>query len=96
MVSSQHGKDRATRLVLILLCLLAFGPIMLAALLKIITIETRNGLRQIQRTVQYRPHPGDASEAAPRPPGSEAKRYPAGQLRRTFAALAGTLPPRPA
>jgi hypothetical protein len=35
---------------------------MLAALLKIITIETRNGLRQIQRTVQYRPRPGDALE----------------------------------
>jgi hypothetical protein len=62
MVSSRHGKDRATRVVLILLCLLAFGPIMLAALLKIITIETRNGLRQIQRTVQYRPHPGGALE----------------------------------
>jgi hypothetical protein len=62
MVSSRHGKDRATRIVLILLCQLAFGPIMLAALLKIITIETRNGLRQIQRTVQYRPHPGGALE----------------------------------
>jgi hypothetical protein len=60
MVSSQHGKDRATRVVLILLCLLAFGPIMLAALPKIVTIETRNGFRQIQRTVQYRPHPGGA------------------------------------
>jgi len=56
MLSSRHAKDRATRVVLILLCLLAFGPIMLAALLKI----TRNGFRQIQRTVQYRPHPGDA------------------------------------
>jgi hypothetical protein len=66
MVSSRNGKDHATRLVLILLCLLAFGPIMLAALLKIITIETRNGLRQIQRTAQYRPHPGDgALEGAP-------------------------------
>ena len=62
MVSSRNGKDHATRLVLILLCLLAFGPIMLAALLKIITIETRNGLRQIQRTAQYRPHPGGALE----------------------------------
>jgi hypothetical protein len=62
MVSSPHGKDRATRVVLILLCLLAFGPIMLAALLKIITIESRNGFRQIQRTVQYRPRPGAALE----------------------------------
>ncbi len=35
---------------------------MLAALLKIITTETRNGFRQIQRTVQYRPHPGDVRE----------------------------------
>jgi hypothetical protein len=60
MESSRHGKDRAARVVLILLCLLAFGPIMLAALLKIITIETRNSFRQIQRTAQYRPHPGDA------------------------------------
>jgi hypothetical protein len=68
MVSSQHRKDRATRVVLILLCLLAFGPIMLAALLKIITIETRNSFRQIQRTVQYRPHPGEALEGdAPAP-----------------------------
>jgi hypothetical protein len=63
MVSSRHGKDRATRVVLFLLCLLAFGPIMLAALLKIIIVETRNGFRQIQRTVQYRPHPGDALES---------------------------------
>jgi hypothetical protein len=63
MVSSRHGKDRATRVVLIVLCLLAFGPIMLAALLKIIIVETRNGFRQIQRTVQYRPHPGDALES---------------------------------
>ena len=69
MVSSRHGKDRATRVVLILLCLLGFGPIMLAALLKIITIETRNGFRQIQRTVQYRPHPGDALGGGAQAPG---------------------------
>jgi hypothetical protein len=68
MVSSRHGKDRATRVVLIVLCLLAFGPIMLAALLKIITIGTRNGFRQIQRTVQYRPHPGDALEGGVQAP----------------------------
>jgi hypothetical protein len=90
MVSSRHGKDRATRAVLILLCLLAFGPIMLAALLKIITIETRNGFRQIQRVLAM------PSNATPRLPTNEA-RYPSGETaRRTFASLTGTLPPRPA
>ena len=59
MASSRPGKDRAAQIVLVLLCLLAFGPVMLAALLKIVTLETRNGLRQIQRTVQARAHPGN-------------------------------------
>jgi hypothetical protein len=62
MVSSRHGKDRVTHLLLILLCLFAFGPIMLAALFKIITIETRNGFRQIQRSAQARTDFGNALE----------------------------------
>jgi hypothetical protein len=40
MVSSRLGKDRATRIVLTLLCML-----MPAALLKIVTIQTRNGCK---------------------------------------------------
>jgi hypothetical protein len=41
---------------------------MLAALLKILSIETRNDFRQIQRTVQHRPHPGGALEGGAQAP----------------------------
>jgi hypothetical protein len=46
------ASPRATRLLLIVVCLFAFGPIMLAALFKIVTIETRNGYRCLKNMVQ--------------------------------------------
>jgi hypothetical protein len=52
MATPPHRRDRATRLLLIALCLLAFGPIMVAALFKIVTIETRNGYRCVKGMVQ--------------------------------------------
>jgi hypothetical protein len=54
MLSPRHRKDRATRLVLILLCLLAFGPIMVVTLFRIVTIETRNGYRHLKYLVGIR------------------------------------------
>jgi len=59
MATPLHGRDRATRVLLIALCLFAFGPIMVAALLKIVGIETRNGYRSLKSLVQTRAHPGD-------------------------------------
>ena len=50
---------RTTRLLLIVLCLFAFGPIMVAALFKIVTIETRNGYRSLKSMVQIRAHLGN-------------------------------------
>jgi hypothetical protein len=60
MASPRHGKDSATRLVLILLCLLAFGPIMVATLFRIVTIETRNGYRHLRHLVGVRTYVGSA------------------------------------
>jgi hypothetical protein len=59
MATPPHGRDRATRLLLIALCLLAFGPIMVAALFKIVTIETRNGYRCLKSMVQTRAQLGN-------------------------------------
>jgi hypothetical protein len=55
---------------------------MLAALLKIITTETRNGFRQIQRTVQYRPHSGGARERDAQAPDQRSE-----TIRRALAEL---------
>jgi hypothetical protein len=60
MLSQRHRKDRATRLVLILLCLLAFGPIMVVTLFRIVTIETRNGYRHLKYLVGIRAYVGSA------------------------------------
>jgi hypothetical protein len=59
MAAPLHRRDRATRLLLIVLCLLAFGPIMVAALFKIVTIETRNGCRSLKSMVQIRGYLGN-------------------------------------
>ena len=53
------ASPRATRLLLIVLCLLAFGPIMIAALFKMVTIETRNGYRSLKSMVQTWAHLGN-------------------------------------
>jgi hypothetical protein len=71
MLSQRHRKDRATRLVLILLCLLAFGPIMVVTLFRIVTIETRNGYRYLKYLVGIRAYigntlAGDTREAGDR------------------------------
>jgi hypothetical protein len=63
MSSPRHRKDRATRLVLILLCLLAFGPIMVVTLFRIVTIETRNGYRHLKYLVGIRAYVGNALAA---------------------------------
>jgi hypothetical protein len=60
MLPPRHSKDRATRLVLILLCLLAFGPIMVVTLFRIVTIETRNGYRHLKYLVGIRAYVGSA------------------------------------
>jgi len=60
MSSPRHRKDRATRLVLILLCLLAFGPIMVVTLFRIVTIEARNGYRHLKYLVGIRAYVGSA------------------------------------
>ena len=59
MATTLHGKDSATRLLLIVLCLLAFGPIMVSALFKIVGIETRSGYRSIKSMVRIRGHLGN-------------------------------------
>jgi hypothetical protein len=53
------ASPRTTRLLLIVLCLFAFGPIMVAALFKIVTIETRNGYRSLKNMVQIRGYLGN-------------------------------------
>ena len=69
MSSPRHGKDSATRLVLILLCLLAFGPIMVATLFRIVTIETRNGYRHLKHLAGVRA--AVSSQATPATPTIE-------------------------
>jgi hypothetical protein len=54
MATTLHRRDSATRLLLIVLCLLAFGPIMVTALFKIVGIETRSGYRSLKSLVRIR------------------------------------------
>jgi hypothetical protein len=76
---------RTTRLLLIVLCLFAFGPIMIAALFKIVGIETRNGYRSLKSLVQTRAHPGNPLQRGSSDPDDRTTTIP-GQTRRYEAA----------
>lgn len=72
MATPLHGREHATRLLLVVLCLFAFGPIMVAALFKIISIEARNGYRALKGLVQTRAYPATPSERGCRDPDDRA------------------------